>query len=203
VSSCRFSCGCCCWGLVRLLTSVLALQFDVFLDVGEECMRDGSPMCPEIETCVAVCRVLYTLSPADLAVAEGVSGGYADHERFFVLCFAGGQHLYPPFQGRLQSVNDELAVLDVRFTVRFLKWLCACKMLAQLDLYKYGWLLCESWSAYGCEHVMRMVSEPVMIVAPFRVDLLSVNDEFAGLTVSSKLVVMDWLVACNILSYLT
>jgi hypothetical protein len=33
--------------------------------------------------------------------------------------------------------------------------------------------------------------------------VLSVNDELAGLKVSSKLVVMDWFVACNILSYLT
>jgi hypothetical protein len=88
-------------------------------------MRDGSTVCPEMGTCVAVCRVLYTLSPADLTVAEGVSAGYADHERFFVLCFARGHHLSPRVQGRLQLVNDELAALDVRFKVRVLRWLQA------------------------------------------------------------------------------
>jgi hypothetical protein len=62
-------------------------------------MRNGSIVCPEIETCVAVWRVLYTLFPADLAVAEGVSAGYAEHERFFVLCFAGGQWLCRRVQG--------------------------------------------------------------------------------------------------------
>jgi hypothetical protein len=67
-----FCVDCSCWGTVRLLTSLLVLQFDVFVDVDGENMRDGSVVCPEIKTWVAVCRVLYTLSPADLVVAEGV-----------------------------------------------------------------------------------------------------------------------------------
>jgi hypothetical protein len=122
------------WTAPRVLTFLFFLQLDVFVDLNGERMWDGSPMCPEIETCVAVCRVLYVLSPDDLAGAEWVCAQYAVEQRFFVLCFAGILNVDPPLQERLQLVNNELAALDVRLKVRFLKWLCACKLLSQLDL---------------------------------------------------------------------
>jgi hypothetical protein len=110
----------------------LALQLVVYVDVDGEYLRDGSLMCPEMVACVGVCRALYSLAPADLRVAEEVSAGYADADRFFVLCFACVHMMSPMARGRLQLVNDELAALGERMKVRMLKWLSACKMLSEL-----------------------------------------------------------------------